>query len=92
MSNQRIVCAANRNANTGLVICGARHFDAIMHRQMEGRPLAERDDWRRSEQGFIDQSGQFLTREQAWPIALAAQQIRQRVGSDEGMLFSENLY
>ena len=44
------------------------------------------------EQGFVDQRGEFLTREEAHSIALAEDQIRRRCGDDERTLFSENLY
>lgn len=46
-------------------------------------------------QGFVDQRGVFLTRTEAWSIALAAGQIIRRVGgndTDGGTLYSENLY
>lgn len=91
-AEQRVVCAANRNRATGLIICGARHFDQIMHRQMEARPPEERDDWRRSEQGFIDQFGTFLTREEAHKICTERGQFFRRFGGDEKELYSENLY
>lgn len=81
MNEQRIVCAAMRNEH-GVLVCGVRHWDHTMHASGKG-------GW---EQGFVDNRGKFLTREEAWPIAVAAQQIRQRVGGDEGRLFSENLY
>jgi hypothetical protein len=44
------------------------------------------------QQGFVDKSGTFKTREEAWSIAEAANQIIRRVGGDNGKLFSENLY
>jgi hypothetical protein len=44
------------------------------------------------QQGFIDNKGNWLTREDAYVIALAANQILRRVGGDEGKLFSENIY
>lgn len=50
------------------------------------------DFWRGSEQGFVDQFGTFLTREEALPIARAAGQIRFRCGGDEIRLYSDNLY
>ena len=84
-----IVCAAMRNAE-GEIICGPRHYDKIMNQQL--RRLA-RNDWRASiTQGFVDQYGNFLTREEAWEIAIRKGQIVRRVGGDEGKLFSENLY
>lgn len=92
LAAQRVVCAANRNRVTGLIICGARHFDTIMHRQMEARPPEELDDWHRSEQGFIDQFGNFLTREEAHKVATERGQFFRRFAGDERELYSENLY
>lgn len=85
--SQVVVCAAIRSVY-GVLICGARHFDNVMREQIKllGLPST---NW---EQGFIDQKGQFLTREEAWKIAIYANQIVKRVGGDEGRLFSENLY
>ena len=81
---RRVVCAAMKDGN-GKIICGPRHWDKIMHQQFSG--IAR--EW---EQGFVDQRGEFLTREDAWKIAEAAGQIIRRVGGDGGRLFSENLY
>lgn len=81
MSERRIVCAANRvKSNHSIIHLGVRHCDRFM------------PDGRDCEQGFIDNRGEFLTREEAWPVALAAGQIFRRVGGDEGRLYSENLY
>src|ERR1700685_4030812 len=75
-----VVCAANRN-KYGHIICGARHFDRIMHTTMQmldqyreesnttGQPDVDEFLWKTSEQGFIDQHGVFLTREEAWVVA-----------------------
>ena len=82
-----IVCAAIRN-HDGFIICGARHFDNGMRDQL----LDSLRDWSMAEQGFIDQHGEFLNREQAHVIAVAAGQIVRRVGGDNNKLFSENLY
>ena len=86
---QRIVCAAIRN-KAGDIICSARHYDMGMHKRIAD----SNSDWTKGqiEQGFIDQFCQFLTREEAWVIALAAGQIIKRVGSDRDCLYSENLY
>ena len=46
-------------------------------------------------QGFIDQYGVFMTRQEAWKVAEAADQINYRCGGDDkygGTLYSENLY
>ena len=47
--------------------------------------------WRSCEQGFINQFGEFLTREEAWVIANANGQIM-RESTIQGTLFSECLY
>jgi len=44
------------------------------------------------EQGFVDQHGEFMTREEAHKVAIEAGQIIRRCGGDEERLFSENLY
>ena len=84
---RRVVCAAIRNGD-GEIICGPRHFDQTMHRQIN---LTE-SDWRGAEQGFVDQRGEWLTREEALHIALVNGQIIRRCGGDDHELFSENLY
>ena len=87
----RVVCAALRECNGDLII-GPRHFDQTMVRQMIQSNLP-RDNWRQAEQGFIDQYGRFLTREEAFIIATEAGQILRECGSESaGRLYSENLY
>ena len=89
-TDARIVCAAIRNAD-GDIICGPRHFDGTMHRQI----TLSGADWTRAEQGFVDQRGNFFNRMQAFVIAFDAGQIRRSVGGDTangGTLYSENLY
>jgi hypothetical protein len=80
---RRVVCAALRQGS--VIICGPRHWDSICRSDRH-------DGW---EQGFVDQRGVFLTREEAWKVAEEAWQIVRRVGGDTingGRLFSENLY
>ena len=84
---QRVVCAALRNS-TGMIVCGARHYDAVMRDQIKHSNFA----WAGCEQGFIDQYGTFLSREEALRIAREQDQIRRRCGGDEQQLYSENLY
>lgn len=79
--DRRVVCAALRDSH-GTIICGPRHWDSICRGTSKG-------GW---EQGFVDQRGAFLTREEAWKVAFDAGQILRRVGGDEGHLYSENLY
>ena len=82
-----IVCAANRT-KCGVLILGVRHWDEWMVSHAE-LLTEDQDPW---EQGFIDNQGNFLSREEAWVVANEAGQIRRRVGGDDGRLFSENLY
>jgi len=87
---QFIVCAANRHRKTGRIVTGARHYDPIMRAQIAAAEGSA--EWIGCEQGFIDQFGKFLTREEAHIVAKENGQIRQRCGGDENQLFSENLY
>ena len=84
----RIICAANLVNNH--IVCGVRHYDQIMVNQMDCIDEAYSDA--NVLQGFVNQRGEFLTREEAWVVALAAGQIIRRVGGDRCKLFSENLY
>lgn len=84
----RIVMAANRSPN-GVVILGVRHFDPLMHKAMDLQPDLVGHE---AEQGFVDNKGNFHTREQAWIIAEKQNQILRRCGGDGTKLFSENLY
>lgn len=84
---RRIVCAAM--FKDGRIITGARHYDKIMRAQMEASEGIAW--WRSCTQGFIDQFGDFLNREDAWKIAKAGRQIKRQV-STPGTLYSENLY
>ena len=86
--NQRIVCAANRHKQTKQVILGIRHWDGYIRVQC----LDYDYDYSYYEQGFIDNKGNFLTREEAWVVAEREGQIIRRVGGDKGVLYSENLY
>ena len=89
MSEQRIVCAAIRL--DGHIICGARHFDALM--RVAIYLIGDCKRWyAKAEQGFIDNNGNFFDRETAHEIASKANQIIYRCGGDENTLYSENLY
>ena len=89
LADQRVVCAAIKNSRDELIL-GPRHYDRSMIDQIR----KEREHWAPATvtQGFIDQFGTFLTREDAWEIAIRRGQIIRRVHGDEGKLFSENLY
>lgn len=82
-----IVCAANKHRETGVIFCGARHFDNAMRGQIKAAGFKGNG----YDQGFIDQFGRFYDREQAWIIAEKNGQIKKQV-SAPGTLYSENLW
>lgn len=87
----KIVCAANKfffEDGTNLIVPSARHWDVTMRYIMLCIPKKITDEI----QGFIDQCGDFHTREEAWIIAEKNGQIMRRVGGDGVRLYSENLY
>lgn len=97
MSRRFVVCAACRHEGTGLIIPGPRHFDETMRKLIEAiwHPSLTGKWPHDFEQGFIDQRGQFLTREEAMDIAKAAGQpidIEMGCGGSETVLYSEGLY
>lgn len=87
----RIVAAANRHKESGLIVVGARHYDRLMRAQIfaiSGTNMADAADWENNkdtvisdktwlgcDQGFIDNYGDFLTRKEAWYVADNAGQI-----------------
>ena len=86
-----VVCAACREPESDLIFCGPRHFDMTMQKQMEAAKISGRG----MEQGFIDQHGVFMDREEAMEVAKAA---RQPIDFEYGcsgsfkILYSEGLY
>lgn len=95
----RIVCAACKHAD-GRIVCGPRHFDETMWRQILDVPTLDynkpptdvKKGWSKAEQGFIDQFGNFYTREKAWPIAFINGQVIRDADWQTGSLHSEHLY
>jgi len=97
---QVVVCAACRRGD--IIIAGARHFDKVMLSQIKAIDAPYNDApynflggkavW---EQGFIDQFGDFLTREEAMIVAVDGGQkvdIERGCGGLKDTLFSEGLY
>jgi len=84
-----IVCAACRA--TADVVTSARHFDRLMHEQMNKYYLRKNERW---EQGFIDQWGRFYNRKDALKVVKESGQPfnDKRNGGSDCMLYSEGLY
>lgn len=83
---RKVVCAAVRHKEIKeVVICSARHFDALM------RSIINLTEWTHHdfrEQGFVDQWGIYMSREEARAVA-----IEYGVEPDlKNTLFSEDLY
>lgn len=98
MSNDRkpwIVCAAIRHYD--IIIAGARHFDPIMHLQINyvnnsiTTAIVKPSQW---EQGFIDQWGKFYNRQEAMQVVKESGQPfnAERNGGNGNDLYSEGLY
>ncbi len=69
-----------------MVVCGVRHFDALMVNVAEAIDPARIFDW---EQGFVDNRGIYMDRKEALAVATAAGQIVQKHGTKD-ILFSED--
>ncbi len=88
-----IVCAAIRNTRNE-IICGVRHYDALMHAQIRRRGI-----WgppHPVDQGFVDNKGIYMNRHEAWDVAMKAGQIKPgslvRTHSLPWSLFSEDVW
>jgi hypothetical protein len=95
---RRVVCAAIRSEN-GKILIGIRHYSEDMHNQIQNR--IDGKDFHHlgdDNQGFVDQHGVYMTRREAYLVALGANQIinENACSSDsEGKwteLYSEALY
>lgn len=87
---QRIISQAAINYN-GFIVTGTRHTCPIIRMQINSMGAGLLQEWNngtKGEQGFTDQYGFFLTREEAYVIAKAAGQIT-RDDPTPGKLFSE---
>jgi hypothetical protein len=72
---RRVVCAAIR-AEDGSLLLGIRHYSADRHVQLRTRSDAEKFKHRSgNDQGFVDQHGVYMTREEAYWVASKAEQI-----------------
>ena len=95
-TQRRVVCAAIRAAD-GEVLIGIRHYSRDMHRQIEQRHDGAKFTHRHDEdQGFVDQWGAYMTREEAHTVATDAGQIVYPYACGEGVdgpkLYSEGIY
>lgn len=87
---QHIVAAACRSQDKQIMLVSSRHWDLAMNRQADVLGL-RKVMWPVSEQGFIDQYGNYIDRVTAAKIVIKNEQpLRMPLESDR--LYSENLY
>ena len=87
-----IVCAAIKFLDgkfKDIIVTSPRHFDLTTHKLLDAMDFERRAI--PNEQGFMTNKFRFVSREEAWEIALKNNQIVRNTGT-EGVLFSENLY
>lgn len=88
-----VVCAAVRERGGDVIFCGPRHFDETMHKQIAAAGMMGKAI--EFEQGFIDQRGVFMDREEAMCVAKAARQpidFEWGCSGSFSTLYSEGLY
>lgn len=93
----RIVCAAVQfDCNPVVTLVGLRHWDKLMATQFNAfkilyGPLLNRGT---GVQGFLDNKGEFLTRDQAMEVVELNSQLFSfdRNGSQDRELYSEGIY
>ena len=92
MTKRIIVCAAIKHMD--FIITGARHFDMVMHKQLEKYNAWDNLPSKTWEQGFIDQFGNFHNRHNAMKIVKESGQLfdPERNGGNGFDLYSEGLY
>lgn len=90
---RRVVCAAIR-AEDGDVLLGVRHYSTDMHAQIHARRDGAKFCHRSgTDQGFVDQHGQYMTRAEAYVVAGDARQINDPDACHgKPLLYSEALY
>ena len=93
---RRVICAACKHPlDNGVMLVGARHWDKVMVAQFSYMDGPDRPSGGQWEQGFIDQFGAFMDRQEAMEVAKEAGQpidITRGCGGDDRTLYSEGLY
>ncbi len=92
MSKQRVVVCAALRSDDGEVVCGVRHYDEIMQREI-ALMICSEDFFNRSgsNQGFVDNFGKYMDRKEALVVALKADQVIKK-HNPKHELCSEDLF
>ncbi len=86
---RHVVCAANKFED-GTIILGIRHWDGFMHNSADS--LGLRRIHNKCDQGFVDQWGNFMSRDEALQVVRANGQHTRLPLDKFDTLYSENLY
>lgn len=87
-----IVCAACKHGD--IILVAPRHWDTVMHSQYD--ILCQTDsnvNYKKFDQGFLDQFGEYHTRHEAMAIVLKnGQSVDMKRNGSKDELYSEGLY
>ena len=87
-----ILCSAIKfnidKTDEEVILCGLRHGDIF--RQLKALGFEPRKGYQEIEQGFLTNSGRFLSRKEAYVVALRYDQLKHPEDNEE--LFSEDLW
>ena len=90
---RHVVCAAIKRGP--IMVTGPRHLDFIMQSQIDSMKFSLKSRWSIGEgieeMGFIDQFGNFMTREVAMQVAQSFGQLKAEIPMDK-ILFSTDIY
>jgi len=77
MKKQRVVVCSAIRSDDGEVVCGVRHYDSIMQRTI-ALMICPEDFFHRSgsDQGFVDNFGEYMDRKEALEVAMKALQVK----------------
>lgn len=95
LDSARVVVCAAIKLRSGKVICGVRHFDELMLQSMPENTEEGRAQLAGHEQGFVDNRYQFLSRVEAYWLAVVSAQVdpdSSKYRGIRGTLFSEDLW
>jgi hypothetical protein len=77
-----------KNIQKGYVVCGRRHHNCFITRAI----LQGFENHLDNTQGFLTNTDRFVTREEAYVIAIKSNQFKKKKSAIGNMLFSEDLW
>lgn len=87
-----IVCAANKDPDTGVVYPCVRHGCEIFWGLIDAQYPDGKKNCIRFEQGFLTNKYRFVNRKEAYEIAVLNNQIKRLCPTGSDRLYSEMLY